>query len=122
MRDIQNIEDIKKMVDSFYDKVNQDKELSYIFNDFAKVDWPKHLPIMYNFWNKILFSQGNYKGNPFEKHIPLPIESKHFERWVEIFCQNIDSLFQGEKAEETKLRAQSIAYIFDNKLQMINPK
>lgn len=120
MRDIQNREDIKQMVDSFYDKVNKDEELSYIFNDFAKINWEKHLPIMYNFWGKILLGQGDYRGNPFEKHIPLPVESRHFERWVKIFCENIDSQFRGEKAEETKLRAQSIAYIFDTKLKHIH--
>lgn len=119
MKDIQNLNDIKQMVDSFYDKVNKDNELSYIFNDFAKVNWQKHLPIMYAFWNKILFSQGDYKGNPFEKHIPLPVESKHFDRWVEIFIENIDSQFQGEKAEEVKMRAQSIAYVFSNKLSFM---
>ena len=119
MRDIQNLEDIKQMVDTFYDKVNQDAELSYIFNDFAKINWETHLPIMYAFWNKILFSKGNYKGNPFEKHIPLPIKEKHFDRWVAIFVENIDSQFKGEKAEEVKMRAQSIAYVFNNKLNML---
>lgn len=119
MKDIQNLNDIKQMVDTFYDKVNQDAELSYIFNDFAKINWKTHLPTMYAFWNKILFSEGNYRGNPFEKHIPLPIEEKHFDRWVAIFIENIDSQFEGEKAEEVKMRAQSIAYVFNNKLNML---
>ena len=34
MQEIKNLDDIKQMVDTFYDKVNKDKELSYIFNDF----------------------------------------------------------------------------------------
>lgn len=119
MEDIRNLDDIKQMVDTFYDKVNADPELSYIFNDVAQVNWPKHLPIMYAFWNKILFSEGDYRGNPFEKHIPLPIESQHFERWVQLFIENIDAQFEGEKAQEVKLRAQSIAYVFDNKLNFL---
>lgn len=119
MEDIRNLDDIKQMVDTFYDKVNSDPELSYIFNDVAQVDWVKHLPIMYAFWNKILFSEGDYRGNPFEKHIPLPIESQHFERWVQLFIENIDAQFEGEKAQEVKLRAQSIAYVFDNKLNFL---
>lgn len=119
MEDIRNLDDIKQMVDTFYDKVNADPELSYIFNDVAQVNWVKHLPIMYAFWNKILFSEGDYRGNPFEKHIPLPIESQHFERWVQLFIENIDAQFEGEKAQEVKLRAQSIAYVFDNKLNFL---
>ena len=38
MQEIKNLDDIKQMVDTFYDKVNKDKELSYIFNDFAKIN------------------------------------------------------------------------------------
>lgn len=119
MQEIKNLDDIKQMVDTFYDKVNKDKELSYIFNDFAKINWVTHLPIMYSFWSKLLLGEGNYRGNPFQKHIPLPIESHHFDRWVELFKQNIDEQFIGEIAEEAKLRAENIAYVFDNKLSML---
>lgn len=119
MKDIQTFEDIKQMVDSFYDKVNQNPELSYIFNDFAKTNWKTHLPIMYSFWQKILFGEGDYRGNPFQKHIPLPIEAHHFDIWVQLFIENIDSQFAGEIAEEAKLRAQTIAYVFNNKLSFM---
>ncbi|MDO4880311.1 MAG: group III truncated hemoglobin [Capnocytophaga sp.] len=119
MHDIETQEDIRQMVDSFYDKVNKDEGLSYIFNDFAKINWATHLPIMYAFWSKLLLGEGDYRGNPFQKHIPLPIESHHFDRWVEIFKQNIDEQFIGEIAEEAKLRAENIAYVFDNKLSML---
>lgn len=119
MQEIKNLNDIKQMVDTFYDKVNKDKELSYIFNDFAKINWVTHLPIMYSFWSKLLLGEGDYRGNPFQKHIPLPIESHHFDRWVELFKQNIDEQFIGEIAEEAKLRAENIAYVFDNKLSML---
>ena len=119
MQEIKNLDDIKQMVDTFYDKVNKDKELSYIFNDFAKINWVTHLPIMYSFWSKLLLGEGDYRGNPFQKHIPLPIESHHFDRWVELFKQNIDEQFIGEIAEEAKLRAENISYVFDNKLSML---
>ena len=119
MQEIKKLDDIKQMVDTFYDKVNKDKELSYIFNDFAKINWVTHLPIMYSFWSKLLLGEGDYRGNPFQKHIPLPIESHHFDRWVELFKQNIDEQFIGEIAEEAKLRAENIAYVFDNKLYML---
>ena len=119
MQEIKKLDDTKQMVDTFYDKVNKDKELSYIFNDFAKINWVTHLPIMYSFWSKLLLGEGDYRGNPFQKHIPLPIESHHFDRWVELFKQNIDEQFIGEIAEEAKLRAENIAYVFDNKLSML---
>ena len=72
--------DIKFMVDSFYDKVNQDDLLEPVFNDVAKINWDHHLPRMYNFWNTILFSRGDYKGSPYQKHEVLPVFKDHFDR------------------------------------------
>ncbi len=119
-KDIKTEEDVKFMVDSFYDKVNQDKLLSYVFNDFSKVDWESHLLKMYRFWNTMIFGAGTYTGNPFEKHIPLPVEKAHFDRWVSIFYKNIDEHFEGETAEDVKTRAKSIAYVFQSKLEFFN--
>lgn len=119
-KDIEKEEDIELMVDSFYKKVNQDSLLSPIFNDFAGVDWQLHLPKMYLFWGKMLLGKSGYEGRPFPPHLPLPIDATHFERWVSLFVQNIDELFIGEVAEMAKIRATSIAQIFQNKLHFIN--
>lgn len=119
LEDIKNEADIKRMVDLFYDKVNQDEVLGPVFNDFARVDWNKHLPIMYRFWNTLLLYTQEYKGSPFDKHIPLPISAEHFERWVNLFHQNMDELFEGEVANQAKQRATSIAYTFRVKLEQI---
>lgn len=49
-KDIENRNDVQLLIDSFYEKVKADKVIGYIFNDIAKVDWGKHLPVMYDFW------------------------------------------------------------------------
>lgn len=121
-QDIQNEEDIKLLVDTFYDKVNKNLLLSPIFNEFAGVNWESHLPTMYRFWNGILFGEGGYKGNPFEKHISLPIDAKHFENWLSLFIGTVDELFEGNKADEAKQRASVIAYTFQSKLEYMNGK
>lgn len=118
--DIQTEADIKLMVDSFYNKVNNDELLSQVFNDFSQVDWNSHLPTMYRFWNTLILGKQSYKGNPFAKHVPLPINKKHFTRWLQLFEENIDLHFTGEVAENTKIRAKSIAYIFQSKLEFMN--
>lgn len=117
--DISTEADIEQMVNSFYQSVQEDELLDYVFNDFAQVDWDAHLPIMYRFWNSIILGKATYRGNPFAKHIPLPIHAAHFERWVDLFVQNIDSQFQGDNAELSKHRAKSIAHIFQSKLALI---
>lgn len=119
-KEIQSQEEVKVLVDSFYDKVNRDPLLSPVFNDFAKVNWEEHLPVMYSFWGSILLGDFTYKGNPFLKHIPLPIDKTHFDRWLALFMETIEEHFTGEKAEEAKQRANSIAGIFQFKLSTLN--
>jgi hemoglobin len=120
-KDIRDIEDIKLLVDTFYNKVSEDGLLGPIFNDVAKVDWSKHLPIMYNFWNSILFGAQGYKGNPMDAHFRLDkkrhLEGNDFNTWKTIFMETIDELFEGEIADSAKKKAVSIADLMFFKLQ-----
>jgi hemoglobin len=111
--DIISRNDVQLLVDKFYEKVKSDTLLEPIFRH---VDWPKHLPVMYNFWSSILLGDNSYQGNPFQKHISLPITSEHFNRWLQLFHSTVDEYFSGEKAEEVKNRAWNIAGVFQFKL------
>jgi hemoglobin len=117
--DIKDEQDIKLLVDTFYDKVNGDELLSPIFNGFAQVNWEHHLPVMYSFWSSVLFGTMAYKGQPFPKHLPLPVDRQHFARWVDLFACTVDELFEGEKAREIKQKASSIAQVFQMKMGLI---
>ena len=117
MPDIQTEADVKTLVDTFYNKVNADALLAPVFNDFAHVDWPAHLPRMYDFWSGLLLHTSRYRGQPFLKHLPLPIAGPHFQRWLVLFTRTVDELFAGPVAREAKLRAQNIAHVFESRLQ-----
>jgi hemoglobin len=117
--DIKNINDIILLVDNFYSKVNDDELLSPVFNELVKINWDEHLPIMYNFWNAVLFDTNAYKGQPLTSHTNLPINKNHFERWLRLFKQTVDENFEGDKAVEAKEKADSIALIFQTKLGLI---
>lgn len=111
--DIQTRRDIEILINKFYDKAKQDTLLGPVF---SRVDWPRHLPTMYNFWASMLLGDQSYQGNPFQKHLHLTINSTHFNRWLELFTQTIDENFSGPKADETKSRAQSIAEVWKFKM------
>lgn len=49
-KDISTPQDVKTLVDAFYNDVKSDPVIGYIFTDVAKVDWDEHLPRMYKFW------------------------------------------------------------------------
>ena len=112
-KDIQDREDIIKLVDAFYEKVKVDPTIGHIFTDVAHVNWDLHLPRMYDFWENILFCTGNFDGNPMMTHKSLnqkvAMDFTHFNRWNTIFNKSVDSLFKGEKAEEIKNRAMNIS-------------
>lgn len=117
--DITTAADVKRLVDAFYDKINQDALLAPIFNEHAKVDWEKHLPIMYRFWSSILLGTASYQGQPFPKHAFLPVNQTHFAQWLRLFYETITETFRGPVAEEAKRRAANIARIFSNKIRLI---
>ena len=113
--DIAEREDIKTLVDRFYDKVKTDSLLGPVF---SQVDWQHHLPIMYNFWSSVLLGDESYRGNPLQKHLHLEINKTHFSRWLTLFAETVDENFVGETADEVKKRAQAIAGIFQFKMQL----
>lgn len=114
--DIDTREDIKILVDRFYEKVNKDPLLAPVF---SHVHWPHHLPIMYNFWSSMLLDDQSYRGNPLQRHLHLAIEQDHFSQWLKLFKETVDEMFEGNKAEEVKMRAQSIAGIFQLKMGLV---
>ena len=108
-------EDVQLLVRSFYNKVLTDKMLSPFFSYVREHHWQKHLEVLDSFWNNVIFFSGGYFGNPLEVHKKLhyfsKLESKDFDRWLQLFEKTVDDLFEGEKAELAKQRAHSIATI-----------
>lgn len=118
--DIENRQDIELLIRSFYDKVIKDDTIGYIFNDVARVNWDVHLPIMYNFWENVIFQAGTYRGNPMQLHKELnmkePLTTEHFKQWLILFTTTVDELFAGPKAELAKQRAMSISTMIQVKI------
>nr|WP_315250965.1 group III truncated hemoglobin [uncultured Flavobacterium sp.] len=116
-KDISNIEDIQLLVNTFYSTVQKDELIGAIFNEKIGDRWPEHLEKMYRFWQTILLEEHTYSGSPFPPHKQLPVEKQHFNRWMEIFTNTVDSLFTGPLAEEAKLRGQNMAEMFNYKIE-----
>ena len=117
--DIKNRADIEKIVNAFYVKIKADADISYFFNEVAKVNWEDHLPKMYGFFENILFFSGNYEGNPMETHRELNKKSHvsvvHFNKWNDYFSATVDELYIGKNAEEIKERAKQISAMMMHK-------
>ena len=113
-QNIIQLEEIKLLVDSFYTKVRNDELLAPIFNERIGNKWPQHLDKMYRFWETVLLEGHSYKGRPFAPHATLPIDAKHFDRWLELFQSTLDEHFEGERANEANWRAEKMAEMMND--------
>lgn len=114
MKAILNNEDVRQLVEVFYSKVLKDSDLAPFFK---RLDFEAHIPKMTHFWSFVLLDEPGYTTNVVEKHLNMPLEHKHFERWLALFNETICELFEGEKVELAKQRAAVIAWTIESKLK-----
>lgn len=118
--DISDRKDIENLVTCFYDEVKTNETIGFFFSEVVQVQWEKHIPVMVDFWENVLFYSGSYEGNPMEIHRRLDQKHKltkeHFDTWTKIFVSTVNRLYEGEQAENIKQRAQNIATVMQTKL------
>ena len=56
---------------------------------------------------------GRYHGQPMVTHLPLPIDTPHFDRWLEIFAETAREVCPPAAAAHFLERAQRIAESLD---------
>jgi hemoglobin len=101
---------IRRLVDGFYAKVRRDPELAPIFLRAIPGDWQPHLNKMYDFWSSVMLTTGRYKGNPVIKHQVLPgMKVSLFERWLALFNETCDELFDAAVSDAFRGKAARIA-------------
>jgi hemoglobin len=99
---------IERLVRRFYEKVRADEMLAPVFE--ARIhDWEPHLRQMFAFWSSVALMTGRYHGTPMVKHMPLPIDAAHFDRWLALFEATARELCPLEAAAHFVERARRIA-------------
>lgn len=126
MKDLNSRKDIEQLVRLFYEQATTDELIGHYFTSLVPINWDEHIPTLVSFWENLLFQTGGYKGGMLFKHLHLNHLSRfrtdHFDRWLQLWKQTIDQLFEGERAEELKFRASSIAMIMQTKLGVYDQK
>ena len=99
---------IERLVRGFYARVQDDPLLGPIFA--ARIqDWEPHLQRMCAFWSSVALMSGRYHGQPMRAHAPLPIDAKHFDRWLSLFEMTAHELCPPAAAAHFIERARRIA-------------
>lgn len=99
---------IARLVDGFYDRVRADPLIGPVFNDRIH-DWGPHLEQMRLFWSSVALMSGVYHGRPMPKHLPLPVDARHFDRWLDLFEATARDLCPPAAADHFIERARRIA-------------
>lgn len=77
---------IDRLVRDFYARARRDPLIGPIF-EREVADWEAHFARMRDFWSSVTLMSGRYHGQPMVKHMPLPIDTPHFNRWLELFAE-----------------------------------
>ncbi|RZJ98259.1 MAG: group III truncated hemoglobin [Brevundimonas sp.] len=99
---------IDRLVETFYGKVRDDVMIGPIFADRVE-NWGPHLAQMKLFWSSVALSTGVYEGRPMPKHLPLPIDATHFDRWLALFEETAREICPPVAADHFMERARRIA-------------
>jgi hemoglobin len=103
---------IRRLVHTFYDRVRQDPLLGPVFE--AQVDdWDEHLQKLCDFWSNVVLRTGRYQGRPMQKHLRLPIQAAHFDRWLTLFRATAAEIMPTDAAAILIDRANRIADSFE---------
>lgn len=125
MRDITNREDIEMLVGRLYERMMDDPIIGHIFTYYAKIDLEKHLPVISDFWEAVLFQKPVYEGGAQAMNVHLdlnkkiPFKNQHFTRWLYLFHRTIDNLFEGPNAVKAKERSTSIAELMKKRMGVL---
>ena len=120
MSDIETRDDIMRLIDAFYEKALVDPSIGPVFHSAIDMkQWPDHVNRIYDFWETVLLGADSYRGNPFSKHLHMPLEDRHFDRWLKLFKETTLELFSGNKADEMVDRAEKMSLMFSSKLKHI---
>lgn len=105
---------VTAVVESFYAKARRDPLIGPIFNRvIADADWPQHLAVIADFWSSMLLGTGRYAGRPMPKHVGIgDLGDEHFERWLKLFRETVETLCPAEVAALFVDRAERIAHSF----------
>ena len=99
---------IDRLVRAFYGRARRDPLIGAIF-EARVLDWEAHFGRLSAFWSSVALMSGRYHGQPMAAHLPLAIDTPHFDRWLEIFAATARDVCPPAAAAHFLERAHRIA-------------
>ena len=106
-------ENIRRLLELFYDRVRRDPQLGPVFAHAVgttAAEWAPHLARLADFWSSVMLRSGRYHGNPYAVHLRLPdLEPAMFDRWLALFGASCADVLEPDLALTFRERAARIA-------------
>ena len=103
-------DNVRQLVSQFYARVRADDQLGPIFLKALGDDWTAHLERLTQFWSTIVLGTRSFQGNVYGTHMQLTgIKPEHFQRWLGLFEQTANQLFEPEPASYFITMARRVA-------------
>lgn len=97
------------LVRGFYGTARRDPLLGPVFESTVE-DWEGHFAKLVDFWSSVMLTTGRYKGTPMAAHAKHPsIAPEHFDRWLALWRETADAVFEPELAARFCAKAERIA-------------
>jgi hemoglobin len=106
--------DVHDLVVHFYREIVFDDLLAPVFGEIAEVDWTVHIPLLIDYWCRVLLGEIGYSGGAIlavHRHVHHleALRAEHFDRWYLLWAQSIDDGWAGPTAERAKRHAARVA-------------
>jgi hemoglobin len=98
---------LERVVRAFYGTARHDPLIGHLFDDVQ--DWEAHIARITDFWSSVALMSGRYHGNPMAPHLKLPLEPRHFARWLTLFEQTARDICSEAGAALLMEKARRIA-------------
>lgn len=111
--ELQSRGNVELLVTTFYDRVLKDDLIAPFFKH---LNFEAHLPKMIHFWTFVLLDEPGYTSDVTKAHMHMRLKKEHFDRWIALFNETVDDLFEGENAKKAKERAFLIRWTIESKM------
>ena len=116
-KQIESSEDVKVLIDCFFERALKDELLSPIFHARAK-EIPDLKVRICLYWNQLVFKDTDDVSLPILQHVDLGLSYRHFVQWITLFQATIDDLYTGANAQRLHLLARTMSEELQRKMHM----
>ncbi len=91
----------------FYADVRQHNTIGPIFNAHIH-DWPSHMEKIADFWSGLTGGPPRYGGGFAGRHMPLGLEERHFQAWLDLWHRHCHAHLPPREAAEMITIAEAL--------------